>query len=95
MLSNHSPSPGLDLRSRSGYFGGAGCPVRPSSVAVLLRRVGKHGDEWLKATAAQPLGRSRVYLAIALRRLVASAQFRLAFPQMPRAEARGASLEAS
>ncbi len=23
----HSPSRGLDLRSRSGYFGGAGCPA--------------------------------------------------------------------
>jgi hypothetical protein len=30
----HSPSPGLDLPGRSGDFGGAGCPVRPSTPAA-------------------------------------------------------------
>ena len=44
--------------------------------------VRKHGEEWREVTAAQPAGRSRV----------ASAQFRLALPRMPRAEAQGASL---
>ena len=42
----------------------------------------KHGEEWREVTAAQPAGRSRV----------ASAQFRLALPRIPRAAARGASL---
>jgi hypothetical protein len=45
--------------------------------------VRKHGEEWRKVTAAKPAGRSRV----------ASAQFRLALPRMPRAEGRGASLK--
>jgi hypothetical protein len=47
--------------------------------------VPKHGEEWREVTAAQPAGRSRV----------ASAQFRLALPRMPRGEAQGASLSFS
>ncbi|MBU2499120.1 MAG: hypothetical protein KKE57_09475, partial [Proteobacteria bacterium] len=34
------PKPGLIFHSPS-----PGCPVRPSSVAVLLRRVEKHGED--------------------------------------------------
>ena len=65
-VENHSPSPG--------------CPVRPSSVAVLLRRVEKHGEDRPSPKASSRPGWRQATAASCLAEVVTKAEARRAKP---------------